>query len=146
MTTNNNHWNIGEHWWAEEILQWVAENPNSEISAEISETLGSKFQNVRNFTLRVSGGAMEEAILSYSKINPNVQVLSVETPQKGGSYRFSGNPRTVVRFCIHLRMTGRCLCNGLFKTYALTACWILSILGSSMRFISFSMYLNHNQT
>jgi hypothetical protein len=62
-------------------------NPNSEISIEISETLetlGPKFQNARNFTLRVSGGALKEAILSYSKINPNVQVLRAETPQKGG--------------------------------------------------------------
>jgi hypothetical protein len=35
--------------------------PNSEISAEISETLetlGPKFQNARNFTLRVYGGAL----------------------------------------------------------------------------------------
>jgi hypothetical protein len=63
-------------------------NPNSEIYAEISETLGTKFQNVWNFTLRVFGGALEEAILSYAQISPNVQVLMVETPQKGGSYRF----------------------------------------------------------
>jgi hypothetical protein len=77
-------------------------NPNSEISAEISETLetlGPKFQNARNFTLRVSGGALEEVVLSYAKIIPNVQVLRAETPQKGGSYGFSGNPRRVVRFC-----------------------------------------------
>jgi len=74
-------------------------NPNSKISAKISETLGPKFQNARNFTLRVSGGAVEETILSHAKVSPNVQLLRVETPQKGGSYGFSGNPRRVVRFC-----------------------------------------------
>jgi hypothetical protein len=70
-------------------------NPNSEISAEISETLetlGPKFQNARNFTLRVSGGALEEVVLSHAKIIPNVQVLMAETPQKGGSYRFFWKP------------------------------------------------------
>jgi hypothetical protein len=80
-------------------------NPNTEISAEISETLetlGPKFQNAQNFTLRVSGGVLEEVVPSYAKISPNVQVLRDETLQKGGSYefsRFSGNPRRVVRFC-----------------------------------------------
>ena len=76
-------------------------NLNSEISAKISETLetlGPKFQNAQKFTLRVSGGALEEAVLSHAKISPNVQVLRAETPQKGGSYGFSGNPRRVVRF------------------------------------------------
>jgi hypothetical protein len=64
-------------------------NPNSEISTEISETLetlGPKFQNARNFTLRVSGGALEEAILSSAKISPKFQVLRAETPHKGGPY------------------------------------------------------------
>ena len=53
-------------------------NPNTEIYAEISktlETLGPKFQNAWNFTLRVSGGALEEVVLSYAKISPNVQVF-----------------------------------------------------------------------
>jgi hypothetical protein len=70
-------------------------NPNSEISAEISETLetlGPKFQNAQNFTLRVSGDALEEAILSHAKISPNVQVLMAETPHKGGSYGFFWKP------------------------------------------------------
>jgi hypothetical protein len=43
-------------------------NPNSEISAAISETLGIKFQNAWNFILRVSEGALEEALLSYAKL------------------------------------------------------------------------------
>jgi hypothetical protein len=50
-------------------------NPNTEISVEISETLetlGSKIGNDQNFILRVSGGALEEAILYYSKNIPNV--------------------------------------------------------------------------
>jgi hypothetical protein len=54
-------------------------NPNTEIFAEISETLGPKFQNAQNFTLRVSGGALEESVLSYAKIIPNVQVLRGNT-------------------------------------------------------------------
>jgi hypothetical protein len=67
-------------------------NPNSEISAKISETLGPKFQNARNFTLRVSGGALEEAVLALAKISPNVQVLMVETPHKGGLHGFFWKP------------------------------------------------------
>jgi hypothetical protein len=73
-------------------------NANFEISTKISETLGPKFQNAQNFTLRVSGGALEKFVLCYVKIIPNIQVLMAETPQKGGSYRFFGNPRRVVRF------------------------------------------------
>jgi hypothetical protein len=73
-------------------------NPNSEICAEISKTLGPKFQNALNFTLRVFGGALEEDVLSYAKISPNAQVLRAETLQKGGPYRFSRNPRRVVQF------------------------------------------------
>jgi hypothetical protein len=81
-------------------------NPNSKISAEISKTLenlGPKFQNSWNFTLRVYGGVLEEAVYFYSKIVSNVQVLRAKTPKKGGSYRFSGNPRRVVWFCIKER-------------------------------------------
>jgi hypothetical protein len=77
-------------------------NPNFEIFAEISETLetlGPKLQNAQNFTLRVYGGALEEVVLFYPKISPNVQVLRAKTPQKGGLYGFSGNPRRAIRFC-----------------------------------------------
>jgi hypothetical protein len=45
-------------------------NPNSEIFIEISETLetlGPKFQNVRNFILRVFGGTLEKVVLSLAK-------------------------------------------------------------------------------
>jgi hypothetical protein len=74
-------------------------NPNSKIYVEISETLGTKFQNAQNFTLRVFGGALEEVVVSYAKIIPKVQLLMVGTPQKAGLYKFSGNPRRVIRFC-----------------------------------------------
>jgi hypothetical protein len=97
-------------------------NPNSEISAENCETLGPKNQNARKCNLKLVGGALKEVVHSYALFSPNVQVLSVGTPQKGGSYGFSGNPRRVVRFCRSERMTGRCLCNGFFKTYALIPC------------------------
>jgi hypothetical protein len=73
-------------------------NANFEISTKISKTVGPKFQNAQNFTLRVSGGALEKLVLYYVKIIPDIQVLMVETPQKGGSYRFSRNPRRVVWF------------------------------------------------
>jgi hypothetical protein len=66
-------------------------NPNSEISAEISktlETLGPKFQNARNFTLRASGDARGEIVLFYAKNSPSIQVLRAESPMKGGSYGF----------------------------------------------------------
>jgi hypothetical protein len=42
-------------------------NPNTKFFAEISETLetlGSKIENDQNFILRVSGGALEEFVLS----------------------------------------------------------------------------------
>jgi hypothetical protein len=42
---------------------------------------------------------VEEVVLSYAKISPNVQVLRAETEKEGGSYEISGNPRRVVRFC-----------------------------------------------
>jgi hypothetical protein len=100
-------------------------NPKNQKSAEICgtlETLGPKIKNSRNFTLRASGGALKEVVPSCPNFSPNVQVLRAGTPQKGGSYRFSGNPRRVVRFCRNEKMTGRCLCNGFFKTYALIPC------------------------
>jgi hypothetical protein len=77
-------------------------NPNTEICAEIGETLetlGPKFQNARNFDLNLVGGVLKEYVHSYSKNSPNVQVLRVETEKEGGSYGISGNPRRVVRFC-----------------------------------------------
>jgi hypothetical protein len=76
-------------------------NPDTEISAEISETLetlGPKFQNAWNFDLKLVGGALKEVVHSYAKIIPNVQVLRDETEKEGGSYEISGNPRRVVRF------------------------------------------------
>jgi hypothetical protein len=57
-------------------------NPNNEISAEISETLetlGPKFQNARNFNLKLVGGALKEVVHSYCIFILNVQVPSVET-------------------------------------------------------------------
>jgi hypothetical protein len=45
-------------------------NPNTEISAEISETLetlGPKIQNAQNFTLKLVGGALKEVVHSYAK-------------------------------------------------------------------------------
>jgi hypothetical protein len=77
-------------------------NPNSEISAEISETLetlGPKSQNARKCNLKLVGGALKEAVHSYALFSPNVQVPSAETPQRGRPYEISGNPRRVVRFC-----------------------------------------------
>jgi hypothetical protein len=61
-------------------------NPSSEISAENSETLGPKFQNAQNFTLRASGDVLEEVVLFYAKTSPSVQVLRDGSPLKGGSY------------------------------------------------------------
>jgi hypothetical protein len=66
-------------------------NPISEFFAEISETLetlGPKFQNARNFTLRDSEDALGETVRFYAKNSPNVQVLRAESPMKGRSYRF----------------------------------------------------------
>jgi hypothetical protein len=74
-------------------------NPNSEISAEISETLGPKSHNAQKCNLKLVGGALQEAVHSYALFTPNVQVSSAETPQRGRPYGISGNPRRAVRFC-----------------------------------------------
>jgi hypothetical protein len=97
-------------------------NHNTEISAEISQTLGPKFQNAQNFNLNLIGGALKEVVHSYGISSPKVQVPSAETSYKGRSYRISGNPRRVVRFSRREKMAENCLCNGFFKTYALIPC------------------------
>jgi hypothetical protein len=77
-------------------------NPNTEISAKITETLetlGPKSQNDRKCNLKLAGDALKEAVHSYVLFIPNVQVTSVETPQRGRPYGISGNPRRAVRFC-----------------------------------------------
>jgi hypothetical protein len=73
-------------------------NPNTEISAEIGETLEPKFQNAQNFDLKLVGGAMKEVIHSYALFSPNIQVPSSENLQKSRLYIFSRKPRRVVRF------------------------------------------------
>jgi hypothetical protein len=56
-------------------------------------------------------------------LSPSVQVLSAENSQKRRSYGISGNPRRVVQFLqMCERKAGKCLCNGIFKTYALIPC------------------------
>jgi hypothetical protein len=101
-------------------------NPNTEISAEISEnleTLGPKFQNAQNFDLKLAGVVLKEAVHSYSIFNPNVQFPSVENLQKSRSYRFSRTPRRDVQFLQKReRIAENCLCNGFFKTYSLIPC------------------------
>ena len=87
-------------------------NPNSEISVENCETIGPKNQNARKCNLKLARGAMKEVVHSYALFIPNVQVLSVENTSE----------RRVARFCESERMTGECLCNGFFKTYALKPC------------------------
>jgi hypothetical protein len=37
-------------------------NPDTEISAEFSETLGPKFQNSWNFDLKLAGGVLKEVV------------------------------------------------------------------------------------
>jgi hypothetical protein len=49
--------------------------------------------------MKLVGGALKEFVHSYPLFSPNVQVPSVETPQRGRQYKISGNPRRVVRFC-----------------------------------------------
>jgi hypothetical protein len=76
-------------------------NPDTKISTEFSETLdtlGPKFQNARNFDLKLARSALKEVVHSYAKISPNIQVLRAETKKEGGSHKISGNPRRVVRF------------------------------------------------
>jgi hypothetical protein len=101
-------------------------NSNTEISAEISEaleTLGPKFQNAQNFDLNLVRGALKDAVNFYALFSPNIQVPSAENLHKSRSYKFSRNPRRVIRFLQKReRMVEGCLCNGFFKTYALIPC------------------------
>jgi hypothetical protein len=55
-------------------------------------TLGPKIKISQNFTLRASGDALEDVILFYAKSSPNAQVLRVESPLKGGSYKIFWKP------------------------------------------------------
>jgi hypothetical protein len=68
-------------------------NPKIEIFAESLETLGPKIKSSLICNLRVSGGALKDAIHSYAKFIPNVSVEGVETNKKGRDIPFSGNPR-----------------------------------------------------
>jgi hypothetical protein len=43
---------------------------------------------------------MREVVHSYANFSPNFQVLSVGTPKRRGSYRFSGNPRRPYDFAV----------------------------------------------
>jgi hypothetical protein len=63
------------------------------------ETLGPKIKISRNYVLRASGDALEEAVLFYAGISLSVQVSGVETLQEGGSYGIFWNPGKAVRFC-----------------------------------------------
>ena len=77
-------------------------NPNTEIFAEISETLetlGPKSQNARKCNLKLAGGALKVVVHSYALFSLNVQVTSTETSQKSRLYGISGNPRRDARFC-----------------------------------------------
>jgi hypothetical protein len=57
-----------------------------------------KNQNARKCNMRLVGCALKEGIHTYVLFSPNVQVLSVENPQKSRSYIIFGNPGRVVRF------------------------------------------------
>jgi hypothetical protein len=82
-------------------------NPKKHKSAENCETLGTNFQNAQNFTLRVSGGALEKVVLSYANIFLNFQFLGAETHKIRGLYKISGNLRRVVRLCKRGGKTGK---------------------------------------
>ena len=43
--------------------------------------------------MKLVGSVLKEAVHSYSKISPNVQVLRVETEKEGGSYGFYRSER-----------------------------------------------------
>jgi hypothetical protein len=59
--------------------------------------------------MKLVGGVLEEVVHSYTIFIPNIQVTSVENPQKGRPYRFFGNPRRAVQFCRRERMNEICL-------------------------------------
>jgi hypothetical protein len=79
------------------------------LVSETLETLGPKIQNAQNVTMRVSGDALEEAVLFYAKSSPNVQVLRAESSLRRGPYGFSGIPSRVVRFCRRGEMADKSL-------------------------------------
>jgi hypothetical protein len=59
--------------------------------------------------MKLVGGALKEVVHSYGYFIPKIQVASVETLNRRGSYRFFGNPRRVVRFYRRGGMTGKIL-------------------------------------
>jgi hypothetical protein len=65
---------------------------------------------------------LEEVVLSYAKIIPNVQLLRFETEKEGGLYEISRSPRRVIWFCKKRMAFFEGLCNGFFKTYSLIPC------------------------
>jgi hypothetical protein len=54
-------------------------NPRGRNSAETLETLGPKIKMSSICNLRVTRGALKEAVHTYAKIRPNVQVEGAET-------------------------------------------------------------------
>jgi hypothetical protein len=108
-------------------------NPNSEISAEISKTLetpGLKSQNSWKCNPKLVGGALKEAVQLYALFIPNVQVTSVDTPQRSRPYNIFGNPRRAVRFCRRERgdLVDACAM-GSFETYDLISCLFFNNIG-----------------
>jgi hypothetical protein len=102
MTANNKPLKDRRASVSQRALSISCKKPNSKISAEISETLetlGPKSQNDQKCNPKLAGGTLKEAVHSYELFSPNIQVTSAETPQRGRSYKISGNPRRVVRFC-----------------------------------------------
>jgi hypothetical protein len=71
------------------LVSWRApsrnfRNPNSEVSAKISETLetlGPKNQNAKKCNLKLVGGALKEVVHSYGNFSP---VSALYTPGRRG--------------------------------------------------------------
>jgi hypothetical protein len=66
-------------------------NPNSEISAEnceTLETLGPKIQNARKCNLKLVGGALKEAIHSYTILAPTSKFKVLKHPKREGRTDF----------------------------------------------------------
>jgi hypothetical protein len=89
----------------------------------LAKPLEPKIRNAQKCNMKLVGGVLKEAIPVYVLFIPSFQVLSGENSQKRRSYGISGNPRRVGQFLqMCERNDGKCLCNEIFKTYALIPC------------------------
>jgi hypothetical protein len=79
------------------------------------------------------------------KLSPTFHCRVQKQPKRRGLYLFLETLGGLYGSAEERMIGFEILCNGSFESYSLIPCLIFTMLGSSMRFISFIMYLNHKQ-